>query len=138
MKLLSSLVIVFTLLLPRVGWAQDNSNDIVKSTQNDLVVIGAAGIGGAVLGLSTLSFYDKPSKHVSNIWMGAAVGIIAGVIVVAVGHAQKSQEAFEEEAYYSPKTTPDFVTSERYAWHVEQTTPTFRPTLASSLWAHSF
>lgn len=89
MKLLSSLLVAFALVLPRAALAQSNNEDLVKSTQNDLVVVGAAGLGGAILGLSTLSFYDKPSKHVSNIWMGAAVGIIAGVILVTVTHAQK-------------------------------------------------
>lgn len=140
MKLLSSLLVVAAILLPRTGLAQATSGeDIVKSTQNDLVIVGAAGVGGAILGLSTLSFYDKPSKHVSNIWMGAAIGIIAGVVLVAVSHAQKSQESLDEaEGYFSPKVTPDFATSDRYAWHIDQSTPVTRAAVESTFWTTSF
>jgi hypothetical protein len=135
MKLFSTLLLTFILFVPRT-WAQDNaSEDIVKETQSDLMIVGAAGVGGAVLGLSTLSFYDKPSSHVANIWMGAAIGIIGGVVLVAVSHAQKSQDSLES---YSPKTTPDFSTSERYAWHVSNTLPTVVPTVESTLWTQSF
>ena len=137
MKLLSSLLVALALVLPQGALAQEK-DDLVKNTQNDLVLVGAAGLGGAVLGLSTLSFYDKPSKHVSNIWMGAAIGIIAGVIMVAVGSAQKSQETLDDQEAFSPKTTPDFATSDRYAWHMEETTPVGRPTFESTFWTHSF
>src|SRR5690349_19210439 len=69
------------LLLLTSAFGQED--DFMKSTQNDIMLVAAAGAGGAVLGLSTLSFYDKPSKHIGNIWTGAAIGIIAGVIFVA-------------------------------------------------------
>jgi hypothetical protein len=118
MKILCSVLLVLSLTSPR-GWAQDaaegGEDDIVKSTQSDLMLIAAAGAGGAIIGLSTLSFYDKPSKHVSNIWMGAAVGVIAGVILVAVGHAQKTEE--ELSLMPSTKMTPEFTTVARSDWH---------------------
>lgn len=37
-----------------------------------------SSLGGAVLGLSTLSFYSKPQDHVSNVPLGALLGFIAG------------------------------------------------------------
>lgn len=37
-----------------------------------------AGLGGAVLGLSTLSFYGEPQEHLNNISVGFAAGIIIG------------------------------------------------------------
>lgn len=137
MKIICSLMIAFTLLVPQ-AWAQEDGSeeDIVKSTQNDLVVVGAAGIGGAVLGLSTLSFYERPSKHVSNIWMGAALGIIAGVILVAVNYAQKGSE--DLSGSYSPKVTPDFGTGERFAWHVQETQQSTVPSVGAPLWGTSF
>jgi hypothetical protein len=116
MKFACSLLLVLSFVLPHAASAQDaNSNeDLVENTRNDLLMVAGGGVVGAVLGLSTLSFYDKPSKHVSNIWTGAAVGIIGGVIVVALGHAQKTQENLTS---YSPKMTPDFSSAAREEWH---------------------
>ncbi len=95
------------------AYSQDE-DDIIKSTQNDIMLIGAAAAGGAILGLSTLSFVDKPSKHISNIWTGAAIGVIAGVIFVAYNSAQKSSEDLQ-----SDEASVNFNSSERYAWHSE-------------------
>jgi hypothetical protein len=94
------------------AFAQDE-DDIIKNTQNDIMLIGAAGAGGAVLGLSTLSFVDKPSKHISNIWTGAALGIIAGVLLVAYNSAQKNSEDLQSSS--------EFNSSERVAWHSQNT-----------------
>lgn len=96
--------------------AFSQENDIIKSTQNDIMLVGAAGAAGAVLGLSTLSFVDKPSQHISNIWTGAALGIIAGVIFVAYNSAQKGSEDLQ-----SDEASINFNSTERLAWHVQHT-----------------
>lgn len=108
--------LIFQLLTLNVALAQEEGteDDIVKNTQNDILIVAGAGAGGAVLGLSTLSFYDQASKHVSNIWTGAAIGIIAGVIFVAYSSAQKGSEELQS---FIP--TEAFSTSERVAWHGE-------------------
>ena len=100
------------LILSSESFAQSSEEDFVKSTQNDLMIVAASGAAGAVLGLSTLSFVDKPSQHVANIWTGAAIGVIAGVIFVAYNSAQKGQEGLEME-----EASAGFRTSERLAWH---------------------
>lgn len=92
--------------------AQD-ANELVKTTQEDMMTVIASGAGGAVIGLSTLSFVDKPSKKLTNIWTGAAIGIIAGVIVVAYNSAQRNSEDL--------RSSVEFNSSERYAWHSIQT-----------------
>lgn len=139
MKFAYSLLIALSFVLPHSAWAQDaNSNDdIVANTQNDLLMVAGGGVVGAVLGLSTLSFYDKPSKHVSNIWTGAAVGIIGGVIVVALGHAQKTQE---DLTAYSPKMTPEFSTAAREDWHFAHIadSASVRTVFSSNLWTTNF
>ena len=99
---------IFTLNLA-FGQSQD---DFIKNTQNDVLIVAAAGAGGAILGLSTLSFYDKPSKHIANVWTGAAVGVIAGVIFVAYNSAQKGSEDL-----VSQRSSEEFSTSERASWH---------------------
>lgn len=40
------------------------------------------GLGGAVLGLSTLSFYGQPQEHTGNIYTGLAVGLVLGTAYV--------------------------------------------------------
>lgn len=41
--------------------------------------IGVGAAFGAVLGASTLPFYDKPSEHTGNIAVGAAIGAAVGL-----------------------------------------------------------
>lgn len=101
----------FLLLTPAFA-AED---EFIKNTQDDIILVGAAGVGGAVLGLSTLSFYDQPSEHVANIWTGAAIGVIAGVIWVAYSSASNNSEHLTSQI-----SSPDFKTSERVKWHRDQ------------------
>ena len=113
MKKWLSLALIFPFLTLNMAFAQQD-DDIIKNTQNDLVLVAVAGAGGAILGLSTLSFYDKPSPHISNVWTGAAIGIIAGVIWVAYNSAQKGSEDLVGQA-----PTEEFSTGERASWHTE-------------------
>ncbi|MFP5457478.1 MAG: hypothetical protein ACLGG7_01995 [Bacteriovoracia bacterium] len=137
MKLWIALLLTLSFIAPKQVWAQAASeDDIVANTQNDLMLVAGAGVGGAVLGLSTLSFYDKPSKSIANIWTGAAVGIIVGVIVVAMSHAQKSQEQLS----YEMKPQKDFSTFERESWHMAHSGQVNMQSLSPSapLWGMSF
>ncbi len=114
MKKWLSFIIIFQFLTLNMAFAQQ-ADDIIKNTQNDILLVAAAGGAGAVLGLSTLSFYDKASQHISNVWTGAAIGIIAGVIFVAYSSAQKGSEELQTSA-----PSQGFSTSERVAWHSEK------------------
>lgn len=138
MKVLLSLVLTLSFLTPGLVWAQaaQGEEDIVASTQNDIMLIAGAGVGGAILGLSTLSFYDKPSKNLANIWTGAALGIIGGVVIVAISHANKSQDHLTSD--YAPSS--DFTTAERDSWHVAQLETSTLPNvqIAAPVWAMSF
>lgn len=127
---LLSLSLIATAVNP--AFAQESEDDLIKNTQNDIMLIAAAGAGGAVLGLSTLSFVEKPSKHVSNIWTGAALGIIAGVIFVAYNSAQKGSEDLQSSV--------DFNSSERVAWHSENTEILTLPSVqfGTQIWQASF
>jgi hypothetical protein len=134
MKGLFSSLLILSLLTPVVCWAE--ADELVENTKDDLMVVAGAGLGGAVLGLSTLSFYDKPSKHLSNIWMGAAIGIIGGVVYVAFNYAQRSGS---ETSQVLP-SSKDLNSTERYAWHVENQSESSwqSPTYANSLWTKNF
>lgn len=49
-----------------------------KKLKRNLATVIFASIGGAVLGLSTLSFYGHPQDHTDNITTGALLGLAAG------------------------------------------------------------
>jgi len=73
--------------------------------RRQMATIIFAGLGGAVLGLSTLSFYGRPQDKLANIAIGAAVGIIVGVIYTAYQMASTPEEFYgppPEEAFIHP------------------------------------
>lgn len=110
-------VLIF-LLTGRSLLAQDSVNssaNIYDQTRDDFMIVAYAGAGGAVLGLSTLSFVDKPSDHLKNIVSGAAIGIIAGVLYVVYRQATDAKEMVsqsydESSAMFESK---DYRTSQR-------------------------
>ena len=53
-----------------------------------------AGLGGAVLGLSTLSFYGRPQDKLANIAIGFAFGVIAGTVAVTYSAATNPDEFY--------------------------------------------
>jgi len=107
--------LILNLLFSSLSIAQDEeqADDLVKNTQQDILTVAAAGVGGAIIGLSTLSFVSRPSRHISNIWTGAALGVIAGVIFVGYNSAQKGSEDLQSSA--------EFNSLERFAWHEDST-----------------
>jgi len=127
--LLLSLNLFFATAGASLAQAQD---DLIKSTQNDIMMVAGAGAAGAILGLSTLSFVDQPSKHLSNIWTGAAIGVIAGVIFVAYNSAQKNSEDLQ--------SSKDFNSFERIAWHTENAQDLTLPSVqfGTKIWELSF
>lgn len=132
------LTLALLVLIPQVAFSQaaggGGGDDLsfVDDTKNDLLVVTACGLGGAVLGLSTLSFVEEPKKHTRNIIVGAALGIIVGVGIVAFNQANKSKDMFfdgEEggeggdaagapAAYFTP--SEKFDTKDRLAWHNDE------------------
>jgi hypothetical protein len=49
-----------------------------SSLRKSIATVMLAGVGGAILGLSTLSFYGQPSDHVNNISTGFLLGLAGG------------------------------------------------------------
>ncbi len=73
-----------------------------------LGTIGIAAGVGAVMGLSTISFYETPTRHLSNTLVGAGVGLIAGLGVAAylMANAAESDEINPDELL-PPENKPD-------------------------------
>lgn len=74
-------IILAVSFLHMPSYAQSNSSNI-KSVRRGIATVMFASLAGAVLGLSTLSFYGEPQEHISNIWLGMGIGAIAGGILV--------------------------------------------------------
>lgn len=95
MKSLLTLIITAVILINPIqqATAQDNMSQsgVLDESLADLTLVLGAGIGGAVLGLSTLSFVDRPKDHLKNIAIGGAIGIVLGVGIAVFGQATKSQ-----------------------------------------------
>lgn len=103
-KIIASILIV-AIMIPNICFAQQQAQLPPPPGQTSqkrfgpkrqATVIIFAGLGGAVLGLSTLSFYGRPQDKLSNIAIGAAVGIIVGTIYVTYKAATQPQEFYGE------------------------------------------
>jgi len=130
MKKIISLFLCLQIVILTPAMAQQD--DIIKSTQNDILLVAGAGAAGAVLGLSTLSFVKTPSKHIANIWTGAAIGVIVGVVFVAYNSAQRGSIDLQ--------SSNEFNTSERLAWHLshEENLTQSNDQIGSHVWSMSF
>lgn len=79
-----TVIIALTLITSfhQVAFAQASGSTKNKQSTNgprkQLTIILFSGIAGAILGLSTLSFYGRPQDKLNNIAYGFAVGIIVG------------------------------------------------------------
>jgi len=112
----SFVLIIFMLTLstvvsPRV-MAQDST--FVDESIGDISTVMAMGAGGAILGLSTLSFVEEPKDHLKNIVVGGSLGIIVGVAIVAWRQATKSKSLYDTNALFN---STNFDTTDRLVWH---------------------
>jgi hypothetical protein len=75
-------ILVVLSLCSSFAFAQTPTDYVPKQSgpREQLAITIFAGLGGAVLGLSTLSFYDRPQDHLVNIAIGFAIGVIGGTI----------------------------------------------------------
>lgn len=84
------------LLLCLIFWGKpaisaiEGPNDFVDDSLMDISIVLGAGLSGAILGLSTLSFVDEPSLHLKNIAVGGSIGVVVGVGIVMFSQASKS------------------------------------------------
>lgn len=102
---LNLVALVMSLCLFSTSFAQTAQGEEKTKTsggpRKQLATIIFAGLGGAVLGLSTLSFYGRPQDNLSNIAVGFAVGVIAGTVIVTYRAATNPAE------FYAAQFRPD-------------------------------
>jgi hypothetical protein len=108
MKIGIYIFLIITLYSQKVFSKESLLESTIKTGKSDLAVIGVSSGIGAVLGLSSLAFIDTTKKS-TPILMGAAIGGIVGLGIVAWGHAISPKPYFSEG--------PDFNTELRRNWH---------------------
>ena len=112
LKLSITLLLSFSLLMPAAYSQNQNRNEKTKiapaqvqqsyepistGTRRRLSGIIFSGLGGAVLGLSTLSFHGRPQDHLQNIAIGFALGVMAGTLMTTYKAVQAPYEEYERE-----------------------------------------
>lgn len=108
MKIGIYIFLIITLYSQKVFSKEGLLESTIQTGKSDLTVVGISSGIGAVIGLSSLAFIDT-SKKSAPILMGAALGGIVGLGIVAWGHANSPKP------YYSEN--PDFNTELRRDWH---------------------
>lgn len=88
------LVCLSSFVYSQDGGGDASSKQLLESSSKDLILVGAMGGSGAIIGLSTLSFAEHPGEHLKNITIGASIGVILGVAMVAYNQATKTQESY--------------------------------------------
>ena len=84
------LAFCFSLLVGNSSLAQ-TANSSNMTMRKGVATVMFAGLAGAVIGLSTLSFYGEPQEHIGNIWTGLAAGaLVGGAYVVVQSQGQKN------------------------------------------------
>lgn len=75
-----------------------------SGVRRNVATVMLFGLGGAVVGLSTLSFYGKPEEHIGNIYFGLAAGLIGGTAYVLV--TSESERNFSRDEFSKPVGVP--------------------------------
>lgn len=121
-KILKTILISAVILcMSSMAYAQQEENKSKLGPRKQLATIIFAGLGGAVLGLSTLSFYGRPQDRLANIAVGFAVGIIVGTVYVTYGAATKPKEFYGYQDRFESITNREFMMSQMSERRAPQT-----------------
>ena len=111
MRFLNLFLISALLLTSQVSLAQSAapaggaSSTANIDTRGALGTILVSGLVGGIVGLSTLSFYSKPEKHIRNIAWGAGVGMICAAVYLTFDVAQNAAQPGRMAFYAYPDDT---------------------------------
>jgi hypothetical protein len=118
-------LLLFTLMAALLSYgtaafAEQTADTIMDDSIRDISLVVGAGAVGAVLGLSTLSFVDKPSEHMRNIAVGGALGIVVGVAVVIFSQATRSSLSNSKNLLEVPMNPEKYATLTRHEFSEEK------------------
>lgn len=78
-----------------------------SSGRTNFAIAMYSAMGGAVLGLSTLSFYDKPNEHTDNVTIGAGLGLLLGLSYISYRSFAPADEKPKSYDFGLMQTNPD-------------------------------
>lgn len=67
------------------------------------LTVAVTTVSGAILGASTLPFYEDSGAHTKNIFYGAAVGAVGGVLIAAFAGVQEGRVQSDEDIAFHKK-----------------------------------
>lgn len=117
LKSLSKMAVVFAAALavssqsfaqtpPAPAGAPVEKGKGASGPRKQLATIIFAGLGGAILGLSTLSFYGRPQEKLNNIPIGFAIGVIVGTTFVTYRAATNPSELYGRQLQLEREAEP--------------------------------
>jgi hypothetical protein len=89
-KLISIVMLAFSYILMNIPLPAEAQVSSMTGIRRNFAIVAFAGIGGAVLGLSTLSFYGTPQDHVANITTGFFLGLAGGAVYVVANSSSSN------------------------------------------------
>lgn len=94
-KILIKIFLCVLILFQSTVFAQSEGSD-GSSFKEKMATVIFCGLGGAVIGLSTLSFYGEPQKHIGNISTGFALGLVTGSVYLLY----QNTSVFDSQSLY--------------------------------------
>lgn len=86
------------------------------------LTVALSTVAGAVLGASTLPFYEDSGEHTKNIFYGAALGAVVGVLVSAYSGIKEGPNYDDARLKITPESKLSINDSVRYRLNAEATT----------------
>ncbi len=87
-------------LSTQIAFAQNEIRSQTLNWRRSTAMVLFSGIGGGILGLSTLSFYGDPREHTANITWGALFGLVAGAGYIVYENTPRLQKKRMTNDYY--------------------------------------
>lgn len=109
---------ILVLCVSSLSVAQENGGENMMEKygpRRQISTIVYMGLAGAVLGLSTLSFYGRPQDKLSNIPIGFGVGVIIGTVYMTYQAATNPGEFYRQGEYqprFTDKNYEDYLASD--------------------------
>lgn len=93
MKMVLKKLLVFVFLFQFFAVSQARA----VSFGDAALTVSIATVSGAIIGVSTLPFYEDSGAHTKNIFYGAAIGAVVGVLISAYAGVQEGKNADDED-----------------------------------------
>lgn len=91
---LTSLILTLALIASPAAFAASETTLTTHGAHRHLTNIVFSGLAGAIMGLSTLSFYGRPQDRLNNIAVGFAIGVIGGTIYTTYRAASEPRDFY--------------------------------------------